>query len=58
MLPAIAAMAIKSSTAYQGGAALMGWLEHVPKKLLDFFDFDMIHRFDFVLRPYRSKDSI
>jgi len=23
-----------------------------------FFDFDMIHRFDFVLRPYRSKDSI
>jgi len=28
--------------------------EHVPEKLLDFFDFDMIHRFDFALRPYRS----
>ena len=33
-------------------------LEHVPKKLLDFFDSDMFQRFDFELRPYRSKDSI
>jgi hypothetical protein len=26
--------------------------------LLDFFDSDMFQRFDFELRPYRSKDSI
>jgi hypothetical protein len=31
---------------------------HVPKKLLDFFDQDMLQLFDFELRPYRSNDSI
>jgi len=35
-----------------------GRLEHVPKKLLDFFDQDMLQLFDFELRPYRSHDSI
>jgi hypothetical protein len=29
-------------------------LEHVQKKLLDFFDSDMLQLFDFELRPYRS----
>ena len=33
-------------------------LEPVPKKLLDFFDQDMLQLFDFELRPYRSNDSI
>ena len=31
-------------------------LEHVPKKLFDFFDQDMLQHFDFELRPYRSND--
>ncbi len=33
-------------------------LEHVPKKLLDFFEKGMLQLFDFELRPYRSNDSI
>jgi len=33
-------------------------LEHVPKKLLDFFHQDMLQLFDFELRPYRSNDMI
>jgi len=33
-------------------------LEHVPKKLLDFFDSGMLQLFDFELRPYRSNGSI
>jgi hypothetical protein len=33
-------------------------MEHVPKKLLDFFDQDMLQLFDIELRPYRSNDSI
>jgi hypothetical protein len=37
---------------------LLAALEHVPKKLLDFFDSDMLQVFDFELRPYRSNDSI
>ena len=35
-----------------------GGLVHVPKKLLGFFDKDMLQLFDFELRPYRSNDSI
>jgi hypothetical protein len=37
---------------------LAATLEHVPKKLLDFFDSGMLQFFEFELRPYRSKDSI
>jgi hypothetical protein len=33
-------------------------LGHVPNKLLDFFDQDMLQFFEFELRPYRSNDSI
>jgi hypothetical protein len=32
--------------------------EHVPRKLLDFFDQDMLQLFDIELRPYRSNLSI
>ncbi|MGH6847992.1 MAG: hypothetical protein ACREC0_11310 [Methylocella sp.] len=32
--------------------------EHVPKKLLDFFDSGMLQLFDIELRPNRSNDSI
>jgi hypothetical protein len=39
-------------------AIVSATLEHVPKKLLDFFDQDMLQLFDFELRPYRSNDSI
>jgi hypothetical protein len=37
---------------------LVAAFEHVPKKLLDFFDSGMLQLFDFELRPYRSNDSI
>jgi hypothetical protein len=42
----------------QKSLTLPAILEHVPKKLLDFFDQDMLQLFDFELRPYRSNDSI
>ncbi len=42
----------------QEAAREMPPLEHVPKKLLDFFDQDMLQLFDIELRPYRSNDSI
>jgi hypothetical protein len=40
--------------------ARTGWieLEHVPEKLLDFFDYGMLQLFDFELRSYRSNDFI
>jgi hypothetical protein len=46
---------------------LQSTIEHVPKKVLAFFDIetsdismsqDMLQLFDFELRPYRSNDSI
>ena len=40
------------------GARWIVSLEHVPKKLLDFFDSAMLQLFDFELGPYRSNDSI
>jgi hypothetical protein len=33
-------------------------LEHVQKKLLDFFDSDKLQLFEIELRPYRSSGSI
>jgi hypothetical protein len=33
-------------------------LEHGPKKLLGFFDSDMLQLFESELRPYRSEDSL
>jgi DNA-binding HxlR family transcriptional regulator len=47
-----------SLTAYGRTLRPISDLAHVPKKLLDFFDQDMLQLFDIEMRPYRSNDSI
>ncbi len=49
---------VRTSSAANMISAKRPRLEHVPKKLLGFFDSGMLQLFDFELCPYRSNDSI
>jgi hypothetical protein len=51
-------LSIKRSSKRCANCTKHGALEQVPKKLLAFFDSDMLQLFDFELRPYRSNGSI
>jgi len=58
LLPRESANFMESYHYYENRPAFGPCLEHIQKKLLDFFDLDVPQLFDFELRPYRSNESI